>query len=46
MLQVLHGENPTEEGVSVTTEDSFKFATISDDEEETEEITEDTESTE
>ena len=53
MLQVLHGEDPTDEGVSVTTEDAYKFATIGDDEETAEEDaeentenTEDTESTE
>jgi hypothetical protein len=45
MLQVLHGENPSDDSVSVTTEDAYQFATIDDDEgaeesEETEEMIE------
>ena len=32
MLQVLHGENPSDDSVSVTTEDAYQFATIDDDE--------------
>jgi len=46
MLQVLHGEVPSGEGISVTTEDAYQFATIDESEEENTEEMEEVESTE